>query len=135
MPDAVTENPVLNSPYEEPRRHFRFEDQRITSDIQDERHSSSYFVPAPASRRSGGQLAHGAEWPLDRIDEKEFVNRERKLFFFQVEAAETAVFLTEFSSRSVHDWVESQLRTTQASGTTPSPVPSSRWRRVPIIPC
>ncbi len=29
----LTENPVLNSPYNEPTRHFRFSDEGITSEI------------------------------------------------------------------------------------------------------
>jgi hypothetical protein len=33
MSDVVIENPILNSPFEEPRRHFRFGDEGITNDI------------------------------------------------------------------------------------------------------
>ena len=142
MPNVVIENPVLNSPYDEPRRHFRFDDQGITSDIQDGRRPSSYFVPVPASQRSSGQLALAAEWTQDRIEENEFVNRvrervvrwrkggyrgvtrttrrlleywqspdrERKFFFCQIEAAETAIYLAEAASRSGDDWIENQLR-------------------------
>ena len=33
MPPVVIENPILNSPFEEPRRHFRFDDDAITADI------------------------------------------------------------------------------------------------------
>lgn len=50
MPDVVIENPVLNSPYEEPGRHFRFDDQGITSDIEEGRRPSSYFVPEHVER-------------------------------------------------------------------------------------
>lgn len=76
MPDIVIENPVLNSPFAEPSRHFRFDDQGITSDIAEGRRPSSYFVPVPASKRSQGQLAFAA-WTQDRIEENKFVNRER----------------------------------------------------------
>ena len=31
--DAVIENPILNSPFEEPDRHFRFDDDGITDEI------------------------------------------------------------------------------------------------------
>jgi hypothetical protein len=37
MPDVVIENPVLNSPFEEPCRHFRFGDAGITNEIFSER--------------------------------------------------------------------------------------------------
>jgi hypothetical protein len=30
---VVIENPILNSPYEEPRRHFRFTEDGITDEI------------------------------------------------------------------------------------------------------
>ena len=33
MPDVVIENPVLNSPYEEPGRHFVFGDDGIRNEI------------------------------------------------------------------------------------------------------
>ena len=32
MADLI-ENPVINSPFEEPRRHFRFDDKRISDEI------------------------------------------------------------------------------------------------------
>ncbi len=31
----VIENPVLNSPYKEPAKHFRFSDEGITSEIEE----------------------------------------------------------------------------------------------------
>lgn len=37
MRQVVIENPVLNSPYEEPGRHFRFSDDGITDKIDNER--------------------------------------------------------------------------------------------------
>lgn len=47
MSDAIIENPVINSPYQEPRRHFRFSEEGITDDIIDGRRPSSHFVPVP----------------------------------------------------------------------------------------
>ena len=66
MTARTIENPVLNSPFQEPRRHFRFDDQGITSDIVHGRRPSSYFVPvpqSPAARRAAcacGQVGPGA---------------------------------------------------------------------------
>ena len=48
MGPVVIENPILNSPYEEPRRHFRFSDEGITNEIVEARRISSYFMPVPA---------------------------------------------------------------------------------------
>jgi type III restriction enzyme len=41
----VIENPVINSPFQEPDQHFKFTDEGITDEIIDDRRSSSYFVP------------------------------------------------------------------------------------------
>jgi len=42
---VVIENPILNSPYEEPTRHFSFSDEGITNEIVEARRISSYFIP------------------------------------------------------------------------------------------
>ncbi|MFZ1640287.1 MAG: hypothetical protein WAV07_02400 [Candidatus Contendobacter sp.] len=33
MSQVIIDNPVINSPFEEPRRHFRFADNGITDEI------------------------------------------------------------------------------------------------------
>jgi type III restriction enzyme len=126
----VIENPVLNSPYKEPTRHFRFSDEGIASEIVEERRSSSYFVPIPKPKKKGAQLAFDTEWTQDRVEENAFINRvrfrvarwrlngyrgvtkttrqlldhwtnperERKLFFCQIEALETAIYIMEVAN-------------------------------------
>ncbi len=143
MKQIVIENPILNSPYTEPRRHFRFSDEGITNDIVEARRTSSYFVPIPQARKkSPKQLAFETEWTADRIEENRFINqvrervalwrrggyvgitrttarlleywqkpdRERKLFFCQVEALETAIYITEVAHRYGDAWIENELR-------------------------
>ena len=44
MPQVVIENPVLNSPYEEPSRHFYFDEDGITDKVVASRRLSSYFI-------------------------------------------------------------------------------------------
>jgi type III restriction enzyme len=39
MPDVLIENPILNSPFEEPTRHFRFTEDGITNDVVEKRRS------------------------------------------------------------------------------------------------
>ena len=122
----VIENPILNSPYEEPRRHFRFSDEGITNEIVEARRTSAYFMPIPGARKQGKQYEI-TQWTADRIEENKFINRvrdrvapwrqggypgvtkitarlleywtnpdrERKLFFCQIEALETAIYITE----------------------------------------
>lgn len=37
MRQVVIENPVINSPFEEPQRHFQFDDEGITDIIVEQR--------------------------------------------------------------------------------------------------
>ena len=140
--DAIIENPVLNSPFRRPERHFRFGEEGITAEIVEERRPSSYFVPIPAAKKKGGQLAFETEWTSDRLQENTTINRirervelwrrgghqgvtpttrrlleywtdpdrERPLFFCQVEAVETAIYITEAASRFGDDWITNLLR-------------------------
>ena len=77
MPQVVIENPVINSPYTEPQRHFRFSDEGITNEIVEARRSSSYFTPIPALRKRGKQLVLDGEWTQDRVEENKFINDVR----------------------------------------------------------
>jgi hypothetical protein len=47
MNQVVIENPIINSPFEEPKRHFRFTEDGITNEIIEKRRISSYFIPIP----------------------------------------------------------------------------------------
>lgn len=143
MAQVVIENPVLNSPFYEPKRHFRFSDEGITDEIVEARRVSSYFVPvAQPRKKSKAQLTFDTEWTKDRIRENETINRirgrvarwrqggylsitgttrrlleywqredrERRLFFCQIEALETAIYLTEVASKHGDAWIENELR-------------------------
>lgn len=57
MADRVIDNPIINSPYTEPRRHFEFDDDGITDRVVEQRRRSSYFVPVPRPRKGGQQLS------------------------------------------------------------------------------
>ncbi len=145
MSQVVIENPIINTPYHEPTRHFRFTDEGITNEIIDGRRVSSYFVPIARTKKKNGkkQLAlPGTEWTQDRIEENKLVNhirqrvglwrigghigvtpttsrliaywtdpnREKKLFFCQIEALETAIYLTEVAKKYGDAWIENELR-------------------------
>ncbi len=142
MTQAIIENPVINSPFREPSRHFRFSDEGITDEIVEERRVSSYFMPIPSAKKRGKQLPFDTEWTRDRIEENRFINqvrarvslwrqggyvdvtkttrrllehwtdpdRERKLFFCQVEALETAIYITEVARKYGDVWIENELR-------------------------
>src|SRR5277367_35298 len=79
MPDVVIENPIINSPFEEPTRHFYFGETGITDKIVGARRLSAYFVPIPPSKKKSGkeQLVLGTEWTKDRQQENKFINDVR----------------------------------------------------------
>ena len=74
------ENPTLNSPYYEPKRHWKFDDEGITDEVVDGRRRSEYFMPIPASKRRGGSQAEFEfdEWTQDRVEENAFTNQVRE---------------------------------------------------------
>lgn len=146
--DVVIQNPILNSPFEEPNRHFVFSDDGITDRIAESRRVSAYFMPIPAARkRSKVQLQFETEWTADRLEENRHINRirervaqwrqggyvgttrttqrlleywknpdrERKLFFCQIEALETAIYLLEVANKYGDQWIESTLREANAA--------------------
>ena len=142
MKQVVIENPILNTPFAEPTRHFRFDDDGITNEIEDTRRTSAYFIPIAQPRKKGKQLQFDTEWTQDRIEENKLVNRirdrvaiwrqggyqgttpttsrllaywtnperERKLFFCQIEALETVIYITEVAKKYGDAWIENQLR-------------------------
>ena len=142
---VVIANPIINSPFDEPQRHFRFDDDGITDDVVDMRRSSSYFVPIakPKTKGKAKQLAFDTEWTQDRIEENRMVNairgyvkpwregrytddvsrvtarlleywqhpdRNRRLFFCQIEALETLIYFTEVARKYGNNAIENDLR-------------------------
>jgi len=77
MKQVVIENPILNSPYEEPELHFKFTEEGITNDIVEHRRISSYFIPIAKPKKKGKQLSLDTEWTEDRIEENKFINQIR----------------------------------------------------------
>jgi type III restriction enzyme len=143
MSQVVIENPIINSPFDEPTRHFRFTDEGITNEIVDGRRVSSYFVPIAKPKKKGAkQRVFDTEWTQDRIEENKLVNdirrrvalwrqggyvgvtpttarliaywtdpdREKKLFFCQNEALETAIYIAEVAKKFGDAWIENAIR-------------------------
>jgi len=145
MSQIIIENPVINSPFAEPNRHFKFNDEGITGEIESGRRISAYFVPIARPRKSKGakqKALFDTEWTQDRLEENKLVNdirrrvgywrklgylgvtpvtarliaywtdshREKKLFFCQNEALETAIYLLEVSKKYNDAWIEGFLR-------------------------
>lgn len=142
MPNVVIENPILNAPFAEPNRHFRFTEDGITNEIVDSRRMSTYFVPIAKAKKKGAQLVFDTEWTQDRIEQNLQVDRIRdrvalwrrgnyagvtgltrrllehwtnperdnKLFFCQIEALETAIYIAEVASKFGDGWMADWLR-------------------------
>ena len=68
MADVVIENPVINSPYDEPTRHFRFGEEGITNEIVEGNGDQSVFHADPAAPKKRSQLSfrHGVDARSDR---------------------------------------------------------------------
>ncbi|MEX2288105.1 MAG: DEAD/DEAH box helicase family protein [Planctomycetaceae bacterium] len=140
---VVIDNPIINSPFDEPTRQFKFTDEGITNEIINGRRVSAYFVPIARPRKKGHkQLPFDTEWTQDRIEENKLVNqirgrvklwreggyvgvtpttsrlltnwtnpdREKKLFFCQIEALETAIYITEAAKKYGDAWIENAIR-------------------------
>jgi len=153
MKQVVIENPILNSPFAEPTRHFRFGEEGITDEIEESRRTSSYFIPIaqPKRRKKDKQMVFDTEWTKDRIEENKFINqvrtrvtlwreggyvgitkttrrlleywknleRENKLFFCQIEALETVIYITEAARSCGDTWIENDIRNAN-EGANPS---------------
>jgi type III restriction enzyme len=79
MGQVVIENPIINSPFDEPTRHFRFADEGITDEVVEGRRDSSYFVPIARPKKKGTkQLLFDTEWTQDRLEENRLVNDIRR---------------------------------------------------------
>jgi type III restriction enzyme len=143
MSQVVIENPIINTPFDEPTRHFRFSDEGITNEVVEGRRISSYFIPIAKPRKKGSrQLQFDTDWTQDRIEENKHVNdirhrvalwrkggyvgvtpttsrlisywtdpnREKKLFFCQLEALETAIYVAEVAKKYGDAWIENVIK-------------------------
>ncbi len=50
MRPVTIENPILNSPFEEPSRYFRFDDEGVTNEVLAGRRRSEFSVRVPRCR-------------------------------------------------------------------------------------
>ena len=117
---TVIDRLVINSPYQEPSRHWRYDRDRLEFKLEESRRPSGYlvatsaattdedpgdFVPLPLVNRIRERVGHWrqAGWPgatsvTRRLLEHWWDRNEREtrqFFFCQLEAAETLIWLTE----------------------------------------
>lgn len=73
------DNPIINSPYDMPKRHFKFDDDGITNEIIESRRRSAYFIPIPASKkRSEDSQLDLFNLTEERVEENPLINDIRK---------------------------------------------------------
>jgi len=139
------QNPILNSPFAEPNRHFASDDRGLTDQVVEARRTSSSYIPTPRARTAKKQLelntAEGAfgkelqkendfinkvrvrvsEWrshgytgltktSRDLLDYWKDETRENKLFFCQIEALETYIYITEVAEKAGDQWILNDLK-------------------------
>jgi type III restriction enzyme len=75
---SVIDDPIINSPFREPARHFKFDEDGITNEIVGGRRPSAHFVPIPRAKKKGKQLWFDTEWTKDRIEPNPVVDRIRQ---------------------------------------------------------
>lgn len=63
---VVTENPVSNSPLEEPARHLKFGPEGVTKEIVEARRRSAYFTPVDRLKERGG-TGGSVQGGMDRV--------------------------------------------------------------------
>jgi type III restriction enzyme len=147
MKQVIIENPIINSPFEEPARHFRFAENNITEHIDDGRRVSSYFVPIAQPKKKFQSTPLYDDFEPSAVEPNKEINqirqkvklwrdrgypnissvtrellshwtdpqRDRRLYFCQIEALETAIYITEAARKSGDEWIENFLH--QASQT------------------
>lgn len=138
-------NPILNSPFSEPKRHFESDEKGLTEEILENRRPSTFNIPIPRAKERSKQmelnLAEGA-YGNELQKENEFVNklrlkikdwrnqqypgltrtskelltfwinenRDRKLFYCQIEALETLMYLNEVAEKSGENWIINEIK-------------------------
>ena len=75
MGTTIIANPVLNSPFAAPQRHFRFVDNEITDQIAPGRRESGHHVPIARARARDGQMTIG--FGSEKYEQNPLVNAIR----------------------------------------------------------
>jgi type III restriction enzyme len=133
MSQVVIENPIINSPFDEPTRHFKFNDEGISDEEVVGRRVSHYFVPIARPRKKNGSVEQGifdTEWTQDRIEVNKLVNDIRRRVVIWRKGGFEGV--TPITSRLIANGLIPNLRRNYSSARTrhfKRPSTSSRWRK------
>ena len=148
LQNTTIENPVINSPFEEPQRHYEFTDTGISNKIVPGRRKSVFFIPIAKPKQRSAQVDMNLDG-LNTTRPNELINRlrdqiapwrqsgyrgvsyvtrqllhywsrpgrERRLFFCQLEALETVIYITEVARSDGAVWIENELAAANRNAT------------------
>ncbi len=138
-------NPIINSPFLEPTKHFKSDDKGLTDKILKYRRPSSFNIPVPRAKNKQKQLelniAEGA-YGDELQQENKFVNkirekikswrnqdypgltrtskdlllfwtnqsRSKPLFYSQIEALETLMYINEVAEKAGENWIINEIK-------------------------
>lgn len=139
------QNPIINSPFLEPNKHFKSDEKGLTDDIINKRRPSTFNIPLPRAKTKQKQmelnLADGA-YGNELQRENQFVNKVRKtikswrekgypgltrtskdlllfwtssarslkLFYSQIEALETLMYINEVAEKTGDNWIINEVK-------------------------
>ena len=78
MASEGIENPIINSPYDPPERHFELGPDGPTGTILDGRRLSESFIPVPPSRKGAQQAALDFDATGERREQNTTINDIRQ---------------------------------------------------------
>lgn len=80
-PGRLSSRTLINSPFSEPVRHFKFTEDGITDEIVEGRRQSGYFIPVPAPKgQRRGQVDMLAEsYTIDRFQPSQLIKTLRTI--------------------------------------------------------
>lgn len=147
----MIENPILNSPFTEPTRHWVLDSRgQPTGECAEGRRPSETWMPVPRAQKGRNkslqQEITGFDGIIEERESQEIIGairaevgrwramgypnvtpttrrlleywtdpeRERKLFFAQIEAAETAIYLAEVGTKLGKAWISKHLEDANA---------------------
>ena len=75
MAESDLANPILNSPFEPPQRHFELGERGPTGVIKEGRRPSESFIPVPVPGKGGGvQQALDFDATGERLEQNSLIN-------------------------------------------------------------
>ena len=163
MPDYEVPEPILNSPYEEPSAHWLIEEDKVPEKRPGRREAGYWYRDPKAPAADTEHEARGVWQPLERVNlirdgikkwraanykgasrtTIDLLNywqregRQHRLFFAQLEAAETIIFLIEARAdfrQGLSIPLDEPGEDGTGKATRRSGVTRSRWRPGPAKP-